>query len=831
MAIRISQVKTSGAVAPAVVAKREGAGAAVAALRALASSPDFAREADAVAAVVATPGGLAHAAAFAGAALACEDDQAGYTAVRGCALRLLELAAASDDRSWPAVFAAAGELLCVYLEERPAEPLLVNFLGVCLHELNEPAAARRLFRRALALAPDTPDAEGNLAEAERRLRHPLEARFAPGVNARIRPLRQRAERIVSMARPAETARISLCMIVKDEEELLPACLDSVREHVDELIVVDTGSTDRTREIASERGATVIDFAWTGSFSDARNVSLEHATGDWILYLDADEQLVGDDGARLRALAGQTWREGFYLNERNFTGSEELGSSTSHLAFRLFRNRRRYRFEGIVHEQKIHLFPLHLPERFAVCDVRINHYGYLKQRMIDRGKSRRNRELLEREAREHPSPFNDFNLGSEYSWLGDYATARRHYERGLAALQRDPGWRNSQFAPMLVVRLAEALRATEPDAARSYIEEALGWYPDHTELVFERGVLELDAGRLDDAEQAFRRALELGDAELRLSPVTGPGTFLALCGLGHVQRRRGEPDEAAGSFERCVREWPEYSPALLDLVNLLLEHDPDRVEERLLALGVEWTSAACLFVATAFYERRRLEQAESWFRRALERAPGHAPSLVGLGETHLSLRRWDDAEEVLARVPDGHPLAPAALRGRSFAAVCAGNLSAAEKHANALAGSAPDEALLYRAWVALERDAAARPDVPAAAAVLCLTNLEALVRIEEFERFERLLPAFEAAVPDERARRVALARLYERHDFDALALEEWHAVLERFGPDAEVLYGLGRAATRQELWSHAAELLEGAVELDAGHVQARELLALVAQRAA
>ena len=100
----------------------------------------------------------------------------------------------------------------------------------------------------------------------------------------------RAPRPIEPAREAlyETMRISLCMIVKDEEEMLPGCLAAVAEHVDEIVVVDTGSTDRTVEIAESFGANVVEFPWNGSFADARNVSLDHATGDWILWLDADE---------------------------------------------------------------------------------------------------------------------------------------------------------------------------------------------------------------------------------------------------------------------------------------------------------------------------------------------------------------------------------------------------------------------------------------------------------------------------------------------------------------------------------------------------------------
>jgi glycosyltransferase involved in cell wall biosynthesis len=83
-------------------------------------------------------------------------------------------------------------------------------------------------------------------------------------------------------------RISLCLIAKNEAANLPACLHSAAGLVDEIIVVDTGSTDRTKEVAAGLGARVFDFAWCDSFAAARNESLHHATGDWILWLEADE---------------------------------------------------------------------------------------------------------------------------------------------------------------------------------------------------------------------------------------------------------------------------------------------------------------------------------------------------------------------------------------------------------------------------------------------------------------------------------------------------------------------------------------------------------------
>src|SRR5262245_11774107 len=96
-------------------------------------------------------------------------------------------------------------------------------------------------------------------------------------------------------------RVSLCMIVKNEEDNLPACLGSVADIVDEMVVVDTGSTDRTKEVAERFGARVYDFEWVDSFAAAANESLCRATGDWIFWLSADEWLDATNRQRLRNL--------------------------------------------------------------------------------------------------------------------------------------------------------------------------------------------------------------------------------------------------------------------------------------------------------------------------------------------------------------------------------------------------------------------------------------------------------------------------------------------------------------------------------------------------
>ncbi|MEA2180039.1 MAG: hypothetical protein QOG77_3336, partial [Solirubrobacteraceae bacterium] len=175
------------------------------------------------------------------------------------------------------------------LEAEPREPAILNVAGIAFYELGELAAAERLFQAARRLDPDLAHVANNLDQLQARRRARVSPPpVPPAVRAALRDLAPRGKRVASAARPAEGLTLSLCMIVKDEEEMLPRCLEAAAPAVDEIIVVDTGSSDRTVEIAKSFGANVIEFEWTGSFADARNVSLEAATGDWLMYLDADE---------------------------------------------------------------------------------------------------------------------------------------------------------------------------------------------------------------------------------------------------------------------------------------------------------------------------------------------------------------------------------------------------------------------------------------------------------------------------------------------------------------------------------------------------------------
>lgn len=763
------------------------------------------------------------------ASIATWDPQRIYQARR----QLTELAFTAStglaEQAWIDLYLLVGEALLDSLAETPAEPVLLNYAGVLLYEVGDFGAAEALFRAAARLDPGLEHVDRNLREARKRKRGARPAlRGAPG--AKLQALGVRARRIAAAALPAQGLTLSLVMIVKDEEEMLPGCLEAVRDAVDELIVVDTGSTDHTVEIAESFGATVVHFPWNGSFADARNVSLNHATSDWVLYLDADEHMIAEDAAQLRSLLGRTWREAFYLVETNYTGGDDSGSSVAHLALRLFRNRPEYRFEGRVHEQKTQTMPTYLPERFETTPIRMCHYGYLKSRIGAREKSKRNIELLEQEARDTPSPFVDFNLGSEYIALGDFARARSFLDRAWDALREMPSWDGIGYAPMLTSRVAQARRESgDRPAARATIAEGLARFPEHTELVLQHALCARDEGELDEAARLAERCLELGDAPAKYAAVVGSGTFLARCMLAEVRKAQGRADEAEEQYRRALEEQPDYIAPLLPLASLMLARDaaPDAVCTRLAA---ERPSAA-LLLGTALYEAGHSEEAAEQFRSVLDRQPSNGAARIGLVETLLARRLYADAAAEAALEGPDSPVAAVAAVAELFARAADGDVpglaDAIERSAERRVPAHDVE--LYRAWQAALEGAPLPTRLPAAAAAGALTALEALLRVLEVDAFSVLHSLVERLDIDPRERREAIAQIYLHRGFLDSAAEEWLTAAES-GPDARAYIGLAQVALAKGLRDDARTLGLEALAVDPANSHASKLCEALATAA-
>lgn len=356
-------------------------------------------------------------------------------------------------------------------------------------------------------------------------------------------------------------RFSLCMIVRDEQENLPRCLRSVRGVVDELCVVDTGSKDRSREVARALGARVIEFPWSEHFADARNASLDAAAGDWVLVLDADEELVSQDAraALERFVAQGAPRLGRVLIENVDPSEGTLGKA---FLTRFFPRHPGFRYRGRVHEQVACQGPL--PAR-ADTGLVVRHHGYGADVLERRDKLARNARLLEAALDEdRHDAYLHYQLARTHSVAGRHEECWRACRSAIELAPRGVAW-----LAHLVETGAYALRALgRSEEALRLIEDIRGRYPERADTCFLRALLEMDLGRLDDAQRGFRRCLELEGKQPRggeSSP--SASTYAPAYNLGVMFEVLGLFAEARGWYERALTFQPSHAPSRAGLERL------------------------------------------------------------------------------------------------------------------------------------------------------------------------------------------------------------------------------------------------------------------------
>ncbi|MEK3918333.1 glycosyltransferase [Paenibacillus sp. FSL K6-2393] len=372
------------------------------------------------------------------------------------------------------------------------------------------------------------------------------------------------------------------MIVKDEEELLPHCLASVQGAVDEIIVVDTGSSDRSAEIAQQYGAVVVGFEWCEDFAAARNAGLERASGDWILFLDADEALDRAAREQIRSWTAVSGCDGLFLNIHNYTGTGQQGVTVNPV-LRLFRNAPEHRFEGRIHEQIAAAICRRNSEAaFHVTDMVIHHYGYQTAIVERKDKVNRNVRLLQQAVEEEPDqPFHHYNLGVEYLRVGEAEQALETF--GVARTGIDPAV--TSYAHLLFkyeIRCLQHLNRWQEALDR--IDAALELFPEYTDLMHHRGVCADALGDADRAEYSLREAVRMGPPPPIYHTEEGIGTYQTWYTLGRLLEGRADLEGAVDAYVEAVRAKSSLLPPLYRIFRIMRvsgqEHQiPELVRER------------------------------------------------------------------------------------------------------------------------------------------------------------------------------------------------------------------------------------------------------------
>lgn len=355
--------------------------------------------------------------------------------------------------------------------------------------------------------------------------------------------------------------ISLCMIVRDEAQALPRCLAAAQGVVDEIVVVDTGSTDATRDLARSAGARVEELPWADDFSAARNHSLALARCPWALVLDADEVLVTPDAReRLLDYVRSAGADAGQIELENVT---QDGARSRALLTRFFA-RAGVRYERRIHEQ---LVRAGRPLVGRPTGVRVLHDGYASESIATRDKLARNERLLRAQLADSPNDGYDwYQLGRTLEVGQRFAEALEAYEQAVErARDTDP------HLPHLFECAATCLRALDRSRqALEWLSQVEGAFPERADMVFLVALLALDVGELDRAERGFKCCLELGRRPARSTAAESSldaATLAPAHNLGVLYECTGRAAEARAAYARALEFAPQHAGARDGLARL------------------------------------------------------------------------------------------------------------------------------------------------------------------------------------------------------------------------------------------------------------------------
>lgn len=416
--------------------------------------------------------------------------------------------------------------------------------------------------------------------------------------------------------PKARDRLSLCMIVKDEEAMIARCLAAAAPYVAEMIVVDTGSTDRTVEIAMAAGAKVISHPWMDDFSAARNASLEAATRAWALVLDADEEFTCADPSALAAAVLRDDVAGYSLTFKNL---RDDGRSAHARLFRLFRrDREGMRYRGELHEQVAAVADGLVSMGGCVRGIEVVHHGYLSSVIESKNKAARNRQLSERLVGSRPEdPFAWYARGTS---LVDTDERLACFERarsllaGAGARARDP------WVAMLYLRLGDQLLLSGrmPEAA-AVADEAARAFPHQPEFPLIKVRAITSQGQTDGVAQLLATCLDL---------------------LAKGRTLEAEPAE----LEAEAR-------SMLALSSMAAQAWDEAEAELKLALAIARPDSVLPARAMGLLCARtgRLAEARTHLERVLPYAEGEASLLAALSEVLVGLGSWAEAFDLLGQL--------------------------------------------------------------------------------------------------------------------------------------------------------------------------------------
>jgi tetratricopeptide (TPR) repeat protein len=380
-------------------------------------------------------------------------------------------------------------------------------------------------------------------------------------------------------------KLSVCCIARDEEQNLARALASIAGIADEIVVIDTGSKDSTVEIARKFGARVRHFQWCDDFSAARNFALDQARSQWILWMDADEELCASSVEEVRRSLQSDRSLAYYVLHQDLAIPGRLDLYTEMWHLRLFRNDRALRFQGRCH-------PFFCPPaeeiaksknlQIEVSRIALRHYGYLpdaRTRKLERGQR-----LLDLELRDRPGQFYYLvEYGRTLLALGKTEKGRALMAEAAEQLLthlNEPTPYSSMIAPLLEYLLEQPEEQLPCGLSNCLlIDLSEKWFPRAAPLLWIKAKREFEKGAFEKAEQLLRSLLEMGrnhsyDRSISFNPaIVGEDAMLNLGASIFRQGKLGEAEKCFKSLLASETRRREAMANLQEIENLRKKRGP------------------------------------------------------------------------------------------------------------------------------------------------------------------------------------------------------------------------------------------------------------------
>ena len=463
------------------------------------------------------------------------------------------------------------------------------------------------------------------------------------VTKKTRPKRQ----LIKKATPT----VSLCMMVKDEEQFLGQCLNSVKDYVNEIVIVDTGSMDKTVEIAEGFGAKVYRHPWENDFSRHRNQTIGHAMGDWILIMDADEELKPDSGPILRKAIGDMQIDAVIVTISSYFNNKSSQSRGSMV--RLFRNHPSVRYEGIIHEQ---LTGYKSPRMYA---IHIKHYGYDLNETALKQKFERTSSLLRQQIKKDPQNYlHHHNLAVCYSANLMYEEAIYEGKEALK-LAAKQGYVDHNVLWACYIVSSAFFKLDDLEAAEQYAIKALSLSKSHLDSYF---VLTLVYHRQKNWDRLLKASKNFFDTLQLFNKSPEKFTYMIFNAASEEWRVRlaladlylhtGKKKQSKAEFEKALASSENQNECYRIMGDIYRDNGLIDLAEQYCRKPLnEGVRAPAYLLSMAKVQKAKgLYQAYlDSLKEIRESAPDNVEVLIELGKANLIGGRYEDAIKVYENV--------------------------------------------------------------------------------------------------------------------------------------------------------------------------------------